>query len=180
MAFQPKYTQINIRGQVFADCRAVAKHFGVNRTTVSRAVKAGKQHTIGIGKGKRETMPVEIRGKVYPSAQAAAKHFKVSDKAIYRAIDKGTTDKIGLKRNWPAEKRNERPVTLYGMAFKSQRAASLALGFEKEFIGRLIRGEARNPEAAWDTVLGRVMQLKAKDEQGHMRAITMAGAGEAA
>lgn len=169
MAGPTKYRDIEIRGVVYADTKAVAEKFGVSARSVATALKQGRAQTIGLGRGHKATMPVEVRGTVYPSAQSAASALNVSDKAVYQAIGRGTTHLLGLNANrsipHSAHKARSRPITLGGMSFPSQRAASRALGFHKEYIGRVLRGDVSNPKQARQRILAAAMRLNAEQDR---------------
>jgi hypothetical protein len=77
-------------------------------------------------------MIIKIRGVTYPSVRAAAEAQNVQPNAIYSALNRGNVDMIGMGRNV------KKPITLGGISFPSLGVASVALGFGRTYLGRIL------------------------------------------
>jgi hypothetical protein len=77
-------------------------------------------------------MLIKIRGATYPSVKTAAEAEGVTANAIYSALNRGNIDTVGMGKSQP------QPVELDGIAFPSIRAASLALGFSRTYLGKVL------------------------------------------
>ncbi|MCA0851405.1 hypothetical protein [Salipiger thiooxidans] len=159
------YTNIEIRGKVYADLASAARANGVTSDAVRLAMRRGSLHRVGTGRVGREPMPVRIHGKDFPDAHAAAAHFGVTAQTIWSAINAGDPDRIGR----PAAPRQaqEKPVTLHGVTFRSRAEASRALGFKNvEYISRALKRDT--PEGR-ERIRLAVMKYLARRESEAMR-----------
>lgn len=77
-------------------------------------------------------MLIKIRGVTYPSAKAAAEALGVKVSAVYSALNRGNIDTVGEGKSQP------QPITLDGISFPSIRSASLALGFGRTYLGKIL------------------------------------------
>lgn len=79
-------------------------------------------------------MITKIRGVTYPSVKAASEALGVTVNAIYSALNRGNINTVGLGKSQP------RHVDLDGdgLSFKSIRSASLALGFGRTYLSKVL------------------------------------------
>jgi len=77
-------------------------------------------------------MLIKIRGVTYPSVRAAAKAHNVTMDAIYSALNRGNMDAVGTGKN------PKKPITLHGLTFPSISAASVTLGFNRTYLGKVL------------------------------------------
>lgn len=147
------YTDINVRGTVYADANTAAEALGVTPDAVRIAVRKGTTHRIGTGAVGREPMPVQINGKDFASAQEAAAYFGGTPGGVYRAINDGRAQafKQPLRYNGATSK----PVTIGTLSFSSMEEASRVLGFGQGYISQAIR---RGSKAAMQRILGAAMR----------------------
>lgn len=136
MGRPPTYRNIEVRGTVYADAKAVADAYGVTTETVRKAIKKGTLHRIGTGAVGAEPLPVRIRGRVFPTARDAARHFGVGRSAIYHAIKQGREDRLGL----PRQQKNgmAKPITIGPLSFPSMNEAGRVLGFGNNYVSQAI------------------------------------------
>ena len=131
------HRNITIRGRVYPTAQAAARALGVQDQTIHRAARLGVLDRVGVGKGRREPMPVRVRGVVYENAAAAAEATGLTKNAIYNAISKGRADRVGLPPQGLSS--SARPFVIGPMTFPSQTAAEQALGFSRGYISRARR-----------------------------------------
>ena len=162
---QKIYKNIEIRGVVYADARAAAVALGVTPDNVRMCIRNGTLHRCGTGGSHPEPLPVRIRGRVYPSARAAALALKVRANTIYKALGEGDVDRVGVKR--PHPRNRAKPVTIGGLTFPSMRAASLELGFQGEYVSRVLRKRTRR---GLEELTAAAMRLSAKRDAERGRA----------
>ena len=81
-------------------------------------------------------MLIKVRGVTYPSVKAAAEALEVKTDAIYSALNRGNMDTVGMGKSQP------RPVDLEGLSFSSIRSASLALGFGRTYLSKVLTRES--------------------------------------
>lgn len=83
-------------------------------------------------------MITKIRGVTYPSVKAASEALGVTVNAIYSALNRGNINTVGLGKSQP------RHVDLDGdgLSFKSIRSASLALGFGRTYLSKVLTRES--------------------------------------
>lgn len=83
-------------------------------------------------------MLIKVRGVTYPSVKAAAEALGVKTSAVYSALNRGNIETLGLGKSQP------RPVDLDGdgLSFKSIRSASLALGFGRTYLSKVLTRES--------------------------------------
>jgi hypothetical protein len=67
--------------------------------------------------------------------KVAAEALGVTINAIYSALNRGNIDTVGLGKSQPQS------VELDGLSFPSIRAASLALGFSRTYLGKVLHRE---------------------------------------
>jgi hypothetical protein len=82
----------------------------------------------------KQLMTVSVRGVTYPSAKHCADHFKVKVGSVYSALARNAADTIGLGSSQGGSKR--KPFTHGNLSWPSQQAASLALGFNRDYISK--------------------------------------------
>jgi hypothetical protein len=117
-----------------------------------------------------ELMQVMIRGKLYKSVKTAARAIKVKPCTIYSALHRGTLDTVGLGtgKGRPVTRGGKpKPFTIGPLKFDNLRAASVALGYEKNTLSSILR---RRGEKAQGELLRRAMALAAERENAAMRA----------
>lgn len=153
-----KYTDIDVRGRIFPNVRAVCDHFGLTKQTVIMAVRSGRTDGIGLGKVGRVPGPVEIRGILYLSAKIAAKAIGVAESTINLAIDEGRTDTVGLRLPRGASAISK-PFDIAHLSWPSMSAASRDLGFSPGYIGQAFR---LNRRPAKERILAAAMALDAQ------------------
>ena len=98
-------------------------------------------------------MITAIRGVIYPSVKAAAEAEGVTVNAIYSALNRGNIDTVGMGKSQP------HPVELDGIAFPSIRAASLALGFSRTYLGKVL---SKGGDKSYSKVLAALTAYKEK------------------
>ncbi|CAB4156280.1 hypothetical protein UFOVP1064_22 [uncultured Caudovirales phage] len=81
-------------------------------------------------------MITAIRGVTYPSVKAAAEAEGVTVSAIYSALNRGNINTVGLGKSQP------QPVEFEGLSFSSIRSASLALGFGRTYLSKVLSRES--------------------------------------
>jgi hypothetical protein len=147
------YTDIEIRGRVYPDTRTAAMALGVQPETVRFAIKAGRLHRCGTGASHPEPLPVRICGLDFAHARDAARHFGVGVSAVYAALAAGDPDRIGRPPRYNAAK--SQPVTIGPLSFPSMRQASLALGFQGDYVSKVLRSGS---VTRWQNLLGAAMR----------------------
>lgn len=116
-----------------------------------------------------KAMPILIRGKLYENARAAAKAVNVKTSTIYKALHRGRIDTVGLgtgKGRKVTRGGKPKPFTIGPLKFDNLRAASVALGYEKNTLSSILR---RRGEKAQGELLRRAMGLVAERENAAMR-----------
>ena len=78
-------------------------------------------------------MLIKIRGVVYPSVKAAAEAHSLTVQGIYSGLTRGDMDTVGTGKNRP------KPITLNGISFPSISVASKALGFQRKYLGNVLK-----------------------------------------
>ena len=78
-------------------------------------------------------MLIKIRGVVYPSVKAAAEAHSLTVQGIYSGLTRGDMDTVGTGKNRP------KPITLNGIRFPSISVASKALGFQRKYLGNVLK-----------------------------------------
>lgn len=148
-----RYSDINVRGAVYADANAAAEALGVTPDAVRIAVRKGTTHRIGTGAVGREPMPVQINGKDFASAREAAAHFGIKPGAVYRAINEGRSQ--GFLQLLRQSHATWKPITIGTLSFSSMEEANRVLGFRQGYISQAIR---RGSKAAMQRILGAAMR----------------------
>jgi len=98
-------------------------------------------------------MLIKIRGVTYPSAKAAAEALGVKVSAVYSALNRGNIDTVGEGKSQP------QPVELDGIAFPSIRSASIALGFGRTYLGKVL---SKGGDKAYANLLAALTAYKEK------------------
>lgn len=129
-------TAIVIRGRWFASMRAAAEHFGLDESTVRRAVRTGRVDGIGL-RGPYRSLPVRVRGRSYRSAAAAAAAASLGlhVDTVRRALDDGREDCVGLVRVQPER---GKPVRFGGRLWPSRAALARAAGVSRGIVDRAV------------------------------------------
>lgn len=131
---QRMYSNLVVRGTVYATAQEAARALGVTEVTVHMAARLGRLDRLGLGRGRRAPTPVVVRGVTYPSALAVAEAFGVSRRAVYSAKARGALDRIGLPPATPPTM----PVIVRGLSFASMSAAAAHFGVTRAAIWRAI------------------------------------------
>lgn len=139
-----RHIAIVVRGHEYPDARTAALALGVRPGSVRRAIHAGSLDRLGLRQTGFAPMPIMIRGQCYDSARAAAAANGVSEGAVYTALSKGCINRVGLGRG-PGN--NAKPFRVGGLTWPSMAAASRALGFGTDYIGRTLRRGGRRARA---------------------------------
>jgi hypothetical protein len=157
-----RYSDINVRGTVYADANAAADALGVNPNTVRTAYRNGTLHRVGTGRVGPEPMRVQIAGQVFDNVHAAAKHFGCCPRTIWAALGDGDPDRVArLQRYNPWKSKRFQIGTL---SFPSMRAASRALGFkDEEFIAKAVKRKSKRGQ---ERILAAAMAYAAKRRCG--------------
>jgi hypothetical protein len=105
--------------------------------------------------------PVKVRGRNYESAQNAARYTGVHPATVTRHLNRyGHLEYLGRKA--PRERLDRcKPVTLFGIKFKSISAAAEALGVDRKTIRNM-----EHSEAARETVMIAAMECEARRGRG--------------
>lgn len=147
------YADIEIRGVVYPTAVDAARALGVTDGTVRAAARNGTLHRVGLGQCFPEPMPIRIRGVVYPDAHEAARAHGVTVSAVRQAMCRNRLDRVGLGpcRDRPSR---ARPFAVGPARYVSMAAASVALGFSRDFISRELR---RNRARAMERIIAAQM-----------------------
>lgn len=147
------YADIEIRGVVYPTAVDAARALGVTDGTVRAAARNGTLHRVGLGQCFPEPMPIRIRGVVYPDAHTAARANGVTVSAIWQAMHKNKLDRVGLGPSYDRPSR-AKPFAIGPARYVSMAAASVALGFSRDFISRELR---RNRARAMERIIAAQM-----------------------
>lgn len=132
------YCNITIRGVTYPTAQAAARALAVQEQTVQRAARLGVLDQVGLGKGRKERLPVSVRGVVYPDAHSASAATGLAVNTIYNAIARGHADRVGLGPVYDRPP-NAQPIVLGPLSFPSQTEAERVLGFSRGYISRAKR-----------------------------------------
>lgn len=156
-----KYRDITVRGVTYPTVQDAARALGVTPNTVYAAMHNGTLDDCGLGKVHPKPMPVRIRGRVYDTARDAARELGVPRQSIYAALRRGTVDNVGFGVAPDHAPIPPRVFKIGGMSWPSRRAASLALGFERNYISRAY---SRNSTYQKQRILAAAMRLRAEQD----------------
>lgn len=159
-----KYTNLEVRGKVYANTNAVAEAFGVTPTTVRRHIQAGTLHRVGLRAFGVEPTPVRIRGKVYGSATEAAHALGVGVNQVYRRLEQGRPDDIGC----PNQRGQylAKQIQIGPLRFRSMAEADRQLGFGKDYVSNAYRrGSKRMLERVMAAALMKAAQQDRRAEE---------------
>lgn len=108
--------------------------------------------------------PVTVRGGVYPSQKEAAKALGLTPSAVSNHLNRhGHCDKLGLGGGVPGNtnaKANK--VVIFGHEFRSQLAASKALGVHRNLVRRFANGSLK--QIGRERLYLAVMRFASQDE----------------
>ena len=113
------YTDIEIRGEVFATAAEAAARFGVSEGQIRAAVRRGRLDAVGTRAAERA---VVIRGVTYPNFSAAGRALGVHPNTVRAAYRNGTLHRVGTGRVGP----EPMPVRIAGRDFADVFAAARA------------------------------------------------------
>lgn len=149
-----------IRGVRYGDCSEAARALGVTPKAVANARRAGTLDRVGLGVRGKVPMRVRIAGRVFESAHDAAAHYGVTPFAVWQAIHQGDPDRIARGRRRTGTRC--KPIVLGGVAFPSQQAASLALGFGRCYVSHVL---ASGCASRMDRVVAAAMAYAARRDR---------------
>ncbi len=116
-----QYSDINVRGTVYADANAAAEALGVTAGQVRMAVRRGRLDTLGT---RPDFRPVTIRGVTYDNFSDAARALGVNPNTVRAAYRNGTLHRVGTGRVGPEPMR----VQIAGQVFDNVHAAAKHFG----------------------------------------------------
>lgn len=106
-------------------------------------------------------MRIEVRGKTYKDAHAAARALGVSVSTIYTALHRGTIDRVGIGagRGTRDASRQEKPVRIGPLTWRSRKDCAADLGVDERYVGKVLREGGKRSRA---NLLRLVMEFYAK------------------